>query len=111
MATYDSLSAADKAVVQSTVQLIRAVSGSTGRAFNSLKAIADDTNAINLILSVDDGETIPNESGLSGADDLTRAELASIWNALTAMKAAYDTTANRAAWSKAAGAPNLLGNG
>ena len=111
MATYASLSASDKAVVQSTVQLIRAVSGSTARTFNSLKAIADDSNAIALITSIDAGDTIPNESGLAGADDMTRSEIVSIWNDFTTMKASHDTAGNRAAWSKAAGAPNLLGNG
>ena len=111
MPTYDQLSVSDKAVVQSTVQLIRAVCGSTGRGFNSLKAIADDTNAIDLILTINAGEIIPNESGLAGADDITRTELVSIWQDLTTMKASHDTPANRAAWSKAAGAPNLLGQG
>ena len=111
MGLYADLTAEDKAVVQSTTQLIRSVSGSTGRAFNALKAIADDTNAINLILSVDADETIPNQSGLAGADDLTRTELAAIWTELSAMKTTHDTPANRAAWSKAAGTPNLLGVG
>lgn len=108
MATYDSLSEMDKSVVQSTTQLIRSACGSIARDFNLMKAIADDQNAIDLILSIDPGEMIPNESGLDGADDLTRAELVSIWNEITAMKAAYDTPANREDWSKAAGAPNLL---
>lgn len=109
MATYDSLSAEDKAVVQSTVQLIRAVCGSTARAFNSINTIAADTNATGLIVSIDAGETIPNTSGLAGSDDLTRSELVSIWTDLTAMTGTHDTAANRAAWSKAVGAPNMLG--
>ena len=111
MATYDSLSAQDKAVVQSTVQLIRASSGSIARVFNTLKAIADDTNAINLILSIDAGDTIPNESGLAGADDMTRSEIAAIYNDGQTMKTTHDTAANRAAWSKATGSENLLGSG
>ena len=110
MATYDSLSVSDKAVVQSTVQLIRAASGSVGRIFNSLKAIEDDSNAIALILSIDPTDTIPNESGLAGADDMTRSEIASVYNDFMVMKTTHDTVSNRAAWSKAAGVPDLLGN-
>jgi len=109
MATYASLSDSDKAVVQNTVQQIRALSGTVGRQFNALTAIANDTNAVNLITSIDSGETIPNQSGLAGADDMTRSELVSLWNELIAMQAAYDTAANRASWSKAAGINALLG--
>jgi len=111
MATYDSLSVADKAVVQNTVQLIRATCGSTGRTFNALAAIAADTNAIALITSIDPAEVIPNESGLAGADDMTRTELVNVWTDFTTMRTAHDTAGNRAAWSKAAGVSNLLGSG
>ena len=111
MGTYAALSAEDQAIVQSTVQMIRGASGSVGRVFNTLTAIADDSNAIGLITSIDAGEIIPNESGMAGADSLTRAEVGSIWTDLTTMKSSHDTDGNRAAWSKSAGAPNLLGNG
>ena len=109
MATYDSLSEADKAVVQNTVQLIRANAGAVGRVFNAMAAIAADTNAIALITSIDPGETIPNESGLAGADDMTRSELVGMWNDFDTMRTAHDTPTNRAVWSKAAGINHLLG--
>ena len=109
MATYASLSDADKAVVQNTVQLIRGLTGGVARQFNAQIAIAADANAIALITSIDAGDTIPNESGLSGADDMTRSELVSIWTELSTMKTTHDTPANRAAWSKAAGINALLG--
>jgi len=109
MPTYDELSTEDQSVVQATVQLIRATCGSTGRNFNAIAAIADDTNAIAIISSVTG--TIPNESGLAGADDMTKAELVAIWNDFAAMATTHDTAGNRAAWSKAAGVTNLLGVG
>ncbi len=109
MATYDSLSAADKAVVQNTVNLIRAAAGEIGRAFNHLAAIANDTNATGLVTSIDAGETSPHTSGLAGADDITRAEVVSMWPEIVAMPRTYDTGGNRAAWSKAAGINALLG--
>ena len=110
MATYASLSDSDKAVVQNTVQLIRGMTGSFARNFNTLAAIAADTNAINLILSVDAGDTIPNESGLAGADDMTRAEIAGVYQDFVTMKSTHDDAAARAEWSKAAGINALLGH-
>lgn len=103
MATYAELSAADQAIVQNTVNLIRAAAGERARAWNRQKAVADDDNAIALVTSIDAGETIPNTSGLAGADDMTRAELVAIWNTLEADRTANDDATNRAAFSKAAG--------
>ena len=108
MATYDSLSASDKAVVDNTVNLIRAVAGEMGGIWNHLRAIADDSNAVGLILSVDAACTIPNASGLAGADDMTRAEIEAIYSALAGIQSTHDTSANRAAMSKAAGINALL---
>ncbi len=109
MATYDSLSAADKAVVQNTVNLIRAGSGEMAKVFNHLKAIADDTNAVALVTSVDAGDTIPNESGLAGADDMTRAEMVALYTILDGVRIATDDASFRAQASKAAGINALLG--
>ncbi len=109
MATYDSLSPADKAVVQNTANLIRAGCGELGLIFNHIKAIAEDTNAVALVTSVDAGEAIPNTSGLAGADDLTRAELVTVYTLLNGIRTTNDTPANRADLSKAAGINALLG--
>ena len=109
MALYSELSAQDQAVVQNTVNLIRAGAGEIAKVFNHLNAIAADTNATALVTSVDAGETIPLTSGLGGADSMTRAELVAMYNILIAMRDVYDTPTNRAAWSKAAGINALLG--
>lgn len=103
MALYSELSPQDQAVVQNVVNLIRASCGERSRAWNRQKAIADDSNAIALVVSVDAGETIPNTSGLAGADDMTRAELVAVWNTLEEDRTANDDATNRAAFSKAAG--------
>lgn len=103
MATYAELSAEDKAVVQNTVNMIRAACGERARAWNRQKAIADDSNAIALVSSIDAGGIIPNTSGLAGADDMTRSELVAVWNTLEEDRTANDDAANRAAFSKAAG--------
>ena len=109
MATYASLSTEDQAIVQNTVNLIRAGSGEMARVFNHLKAVADDTNAVNLVLSIDAGDTIPNTSGLAGADDMTRTEMVTLYNLLDAIRATEDTAGFRAQASKAAGINALLG--
>lgn len=109
MATYDSLSNSDKAVVQNTVNLIRAASGERARAWNRQRGIADDANAIAIITSIDAGDTIPNTSGLAGADDLTRAEVVALWNLLELDRTANDTTANRNKIAKACGINSTLG--
>lgn len=108
MATYASLSEQDKAVVQNTVNLIRASVGSLGKGWNVIKAIADDTNAVNLVTSLDAAEVIPNSSFLAGSDDLTRTEVVALYNLLNSIRTTNDTTANRAAMSKAAGINALL---
>ena len=109
MATYEELSASDRAIVDNTANLIRAGCGDVGKLFNRLRAIADDDNAIAIITSIDAGATIPNSSTLSGADDLTRSELVALFTELESMRSSHDTDGNRAAWSKAAGINALLG--
>lgn len=109
MATYSSLNAQDKLIVDNTINLLRASAGEIARVFNHLVAIAADTNAVALVTSIDPGEVIPNTSGLAGADELTRTEVVALYNALNAIRTANDTAPNRAAWSKAAGINGMLG--
>lgn len=109
MALYSALNPADRAIVDNTVNLIRAAAGERARAWNRQMAIAADSNAIALVVSVDSGATIPNTSGLAGADDLTRAELVAVWQLLEADRAANDTSQNRANISKACGINETLG--
>lgn len=109
MATYASLSDQDKAVVQNTVNLIRAAAGAVAKTWNQLKAIADDSNATGLVTSIDASEVIPNSSGLAGSDDMTRTEVVNLYNLLNGIRTTNDTAANRAAMSKAAGINALLG--
>lgn len=108
MATYASLSTTDKAIVDNTTNLLRASAGELARILNRIKAITDDTNATGLVTSLDNGQVIPNTSGLAGADDLTKEEVVSLYTLLNGIKTTYDTTQNRAALSKAAGINAIL---
>lgn len=109
MATYASLNAQDKLIVDNTVNLLRSSAGEIARVFNHLVAIANDTNAVALVTSLDVGEVVPNNSGLAGSDELTRTEIVNLYNSLNAIRTANDTAPNRAAWSKAAGINAMLG--
>lgn len=108
MAAYNSLSDSDKAVVQNTVNLIRGASAEMAAIWNRLKGIADDTNATELVASIDALDTIPNTSGLAGADDMTRTEVVTLWMLLNSIRTTNDTTGNRASMSKAAGVNAIL---
>ena len=103
MATYASLSDSDRAVVDNIVNMVRASAGERARAWNRQKSIADDTNAVALLVSIEPSDTIPNTSGLAGADDMTRSELVDVWSLLELDRIANDNVTNRAAMSKAAG--------
>lgn len=106
---YSELSQTDRAIVDNTVNLIHAAVGEKGKAWNRVKAIADDTNAVALVTSIDAGAVIPNTSGLAGADDLTRTEVVALYNLLNNDRAANDTAQNRAAMAKGAGINAMLG--
>jgi hypothetical protein len=103
MATYASLNPVDRAIVDNTVNLLRGCAGELCKIFNKIKAIADDSNATGLVTSLDVGENVPNTSGLTGADDLSRTEAVNLYNFLNGIRTANDTAANRASMTKACG--------
>lgn len=107
--TYEELSPSDRGIVDNVANLIRASIGEKAKGWNRVKAIADDTNAIAIMTSIDAGAVIPNTSGLAGADDLTRTELVALYNLLNADRTTNDTAQNRAAMSKGAGINAMLG--
>ena len=107
--TYAELSPSDQAIVSNVDRLIRASIGEKAKGWNRVRAIADDSNAVALMASIDAGAVIPNTSGLAGADDLTRTELVALYNLLNADRTTNDTAQNRAAMSKGAGINAMLG--
>lgn len=109
MGLYSELGPTDKAIVDNTANLLRAAAGELAKIFNHVKAIADDSNAVALVVGLDASEVIPNTSGLAGADDLTQTEVVALYTVLDGARQTYDTAPNRAAWSKAAGINALLG--
>ena len=103
MATYNSLDSTDRAIVDNTTNLVRGAVSEMARIWNRIKAIADDSNAVGLVTSLDAGQVIPNTSGLAGADDLTKEELVELYNLLNGIRNTNDTLANRQKMSKSSG--------
>lgn len=118
MATYDSLSQEEKDLLAAYTNLIRSWSGEQARSNNHADAINDDWNAqiVTIVGSLDAGEVIPNASGLSGSASLTEAEVTTltshVQNILLDMSthtSGFNTSTLRQAWTKAAGATNMIG--
>ena len=105
---YDELSDKEQKIVDNTVNLVRGSAAEMAAIWNRLKAIADDENAVNLVLSLDAEGTIPNASGLAGSDHLTRQEVQDLFGLLDGIRTTHDTPENRAAMSKAAGVNAIL---
>lgn len=118
MATYESLSPSQKALLNDMVTLSRSWAGEQARTNNHGEAINTTYNAsVSAILaSLDAGEVVPNQSGLAGAADLTKEEVITLishmQNILTDMRthtSGFNTPALRQVWVRAAGAANLIG--
>lgn len=103
MVAYADLDPTDKAVLQNGVNLMRAGAGEMAKVWNHWKAIADDTNLIAIFNSVDNTETIPNTSGLPGADDMLKSEIATLFLLLDGIRSTNDDASFRAQATKAAG--------
>jgi len=109
MATYDSLSQADKDILAAWEAPTRAwVNGTISRGIveaRALKASLDAGGGAGDILdSLDAGEVVPNSGGLRGAQALTKEEWATLRTAgLADYLTKYDTIVVREIAAKAAG--------
>jgi hypothetical protein len=111
MATYDSLTTEQKALVQAFLNFARGWCGEQARTNNHGEAANDDYNAqVSAILAtLDDGEIIPNTSGLAGAASINENDLISVVSHIQGIQTNYNTSAHRQLWTKMAGAGNLIG--
>lgn len=112
MATYASLGQEDKAVVDNFTNILRAACGECARLMNHLTALQNDSNAVTIFNTIDSTESVPNMSGLAGADSMLKSELVTIYQELIGGGTSLltkNTTANRNLWTKAAGIANMIG--
>ena len=111
MATYASLTEEEKAIVDNFDLTMRRIALRLVRAMNYMKALSEDTNATSIFQTLDNGEVIPNPSGLAGSDSMTRAELQSIFSEWQTLLTSHNTTAARNSYSKLIGVTNMVEQG
>lgn len=107
MATYASLTDEQKAIVRDQVNQLRALSGQIARTIVQGKvvqiAIDADGGLRDIVTSLDPAEVVPNESGIAGAQSLSRADLAALVAVLDALITANDVQATRELLAQANG--------
>ena len=108
MATYASLTAAEKSIVEAWDRNNRGWLNSLATLLiqaRALKASADASGGAGEILAtLDAGEIVPNSGGIAGAQDLTKEVIAALRTAgLDDFVTKYDTATIREYIAKAAG--------
>jgi len=108
--SYIDLTAEQKAVLTDYVRNLRAWCGEQARTNNHGEAL--DTgyqNMTAIFAALGDSELIPDESGLGGAQTLTKAEVVTLTSHNQGVQSNYNTANHRLLWAKAAGSTNLIG--
>ncbi len=107
---YTDLSTEQKTQLQEWLQLVRPIQGEFAKVMNHMVAakVAYTSHISDVLALLADVDEVPNQSGLAGAIDVTKAELTTILGLLNAALAA-DTDENRVLWTKFCGAANLIG--
>lgn len=107
MTTYANLTDEQKLIARDQVNQLRALAGQIARTIVQGKvvqiAIDADNGLRDIVTELDPGEVVPNESGLAGAQSLSRADLASLVAVLDALITANDVQATRELLAQANG--------
>ena len=108
---YADLTTEQKRQLQDWLQLVRPIQGEFAKVLNHMGAAktAHSSHVGAVLALLVDADNVPNESGLAGAIDVTKAELTTILMLLNVILTTYDTTPNRELWTKFCGAQNLIG--
>lgn len=111
METYDSLTSEHKAILADYVNNLRAWCGEQARANNHADASETAYRSFVSVLldSLDGTEIIPNDSGLSGAQSLTKDEIITLISHQQNILSGFNLSTFRQAWAKATGSSNLIG--
>ena len=108
---YADLTTDQKQQLQDWLQLVRPIQGEFAKVLNHMAAAktAHASHVGDVLALLVDADAVPNESGLAGAVDVTKAELTTILTLLNAVLTTYDTAGNRELWTKFCGAENVIG--
>jgi hypothetical protein len=112
MATWASLTQAQKDTVQAVVNPVRALAGNFAQLMNDAKdlGLAWNNGASAIVATLDAGESIPNGTGLADAAPLTKDKLVNLVGYYITVGAtpdgssgSYNTNYHRAVYLDAAG--------
>jgi len=115
---YADLTTEQKDAVQALCQLVRPLSGEFGRLLEKFQAVvAYYTGNVETVLSeLQLSDEIPNTSGLTGAQSLTKEQFVNLIGYMIVASATPDgssgslnTNYHRALYAKACGPSNLIG--
>lgn len=111
MALWSEVPEEDQAVVLAFMRLLRSGSGELARTNNHLQVAFDMYwgQAKAVIDTLDAGVEIPNQSGLDGAEALTKEEVQDNLMAYITTVLSVNTTAHRQQIGKACGPVNMIG--
>lgn len=114
---YADLTAEQKQSVQALCQLVRPLSGELGRLLEKFQAVVSyySGNVESILSALQASDAIPNESGLAGAQSLTKEQLVNLVGYFIVMQAttdgssgSYNTNYHRALYARACGPNNLI---
>jgi len=115
--TYEELTAEQQASIDALMAIVRPQAGTLARLLESFQAIVSQyTGNIETILNlIDAAEEIPNQTGLAGAQAMTRADVQTLIGYMTTAAAtadgsdgSYNTNYHRSLYAKACGAVNMI---
>jgi hypothetical protein len=107
---YSELTTEQKATLDAWMALFRASVGELARANNHLDAVnIEYTGAAGDVLALLQGsDVIPNSSGLTGAEPMTKDQVVTVVSYIQGVLA-YNTAAHRGNIARACGEANLIG--
>jgi len=119
MATYASLSQAEKDILTELGRLRRPVMGEIARLMNHLVALWDyyNTHASAVLTTVDNTEVVPDNSGLQNGNPITKAEIVTNMSyadhltntAAPTTGSGFNTATHRLNYQRDAGADSIVG--
>jgi type III secretory pathway component EscT len=112
---YADLTTEQKASIQALSQLVRPLAGELGRLLEKFQAVVSyySGNVETMLAELQSSDLIPNESGLTGAQDLTKEQFVNLVGYMITASATADGSAmnsnyHRALYAKACGPNNLM---
>jgi hypothetical protein len=108
--TYDGLTSAQRAQVQVFLEALRPTMGELARLFARFERLEDawSGSVAGIVTGLDAGAVITDDTGLAGAQHVTRESLVGTMADFSQALAAFNSDGNRARYIAYAGLPNTL---